>query len=245
MIRLERTVTWSESRGPVSQIRRNSHPSKRPLCGIDTVLGQHQAHRRIIKIKWHTPHAPDLPDPSWRIGVTSAGTFIRTITGMGRRRNASRRSSLQGRPSKPQVPRQPTVSPSGDPGEGSAPRVDSAAQARRLAASTCGWCAGPITVKVTGRLPKWCSAACRQRAWEQSRAAASGRSAVQIVERRVEVPIPAAPRRQDWPRVLGDLARQLDDGRIYSRDLLSLSVPLNGVLDAFARRNGHPVHRQG
>ena len=41
---------------------------------------------------------------------------------------------------------------------------------------------------------------------EQSRAAASGRSAVQIVERRVEVEIPAAPRRQDWPRLLGDLA---------------------------------------
>ena len=109
----------------------------------------------------------------------------------------------------------------------------------------CGWCGGPITVKATGRLPKWCSPSCRQRAWEQSRAAASGRSAVQIVERRVEVPIPVAPRRQDWPRLLGDLARQLDDGRIYSRDLLSLSVPLNDVLEAFTRRSGHVAHRQG
>ena len=61
----------------------------------------------------------------------------------------------------------------------------------------------------------------------------------------MEVPIPAAPKRQDWPRLLGDLAQQLDDGRIYGRDLLSLSVALNGVLDAFTRRNGHIAHRQG
>ena len=79
----------------------------------------------------------------------------------------------------------------------------------------------------------------------ESRAAASGRAAVQIVERRVEVPIAAAPRRQDWPRLLGDLAHQLDDGRIYGRDLLSLSVALNGVLEAFTRRSGRVAHRQG
>ena len=42
---------------------------------------------------------------------------------------------------------------------------------RRLAAATCGWCDGPIEIKARGRIPKWCSAACRQRAWEQSRAA--------------------------------------------------------------------------
>src|SRR5664279_3298466 len=59
---------------------------------------------------------------------------------------------------------------------------------RRLAAATCGWCDSPIEFKARGRIPKWCSAACRQRAWEQSRAAASGRSAVRIVERRVEIP---------------------------------------------------------
>jgi hypothetical protein len=61
----------------------------------------------------------------------------------------------------------------------------------------------------------------------------------------VEVPIPAAPRRQDWPRLLGDLARQLDDGRIYGRDLLPLSVALNGVLDAFTRRRRHGADWQG
>jgi hypothetical protein len=45
--------------------------------------------------------------------------------------------------------------------------------------------------------------------------------------------------------VLGDLARQLDDGRIYGRDLHSLSVALNGVLEAFTRRSRHGVDRQG
>jgi hypothetical protein len=70
----------------------------------------------------------------------------------------------------------------------------------------------------------------------------------------VEVQIPAPPRRQDWPRLLGDLARQLDDSRIYDRDLLSLSVVLNAVHEAFGRRIGagqvQPAetprpHRQG
>jgi hypothetical protein len=45
--------------------------------------------------------------------------------------------------------------------------------------------------------------------------------------------------------LLGDLARQLDDGRIYGRDLLSLSVSLNGVLDAFTRRSRPSADRQG
>jgi hypothetical protein len=71
----------------------------------------------------------------------------------------------------------------------------------------------------TDRYPKWCAATCRHRAWEQARAAASGRAAVQVVERRVEVRISAAPTRREWPRLLNELARQLDDGRVYDRDL--------------------------
>jgi hypothetical protein len=63
-----------------------------------------------------------------------------------------------------------------------------AATTRRAAASTCGWCGGAIEIRARGRIPKWCSAACRQRAWEQSRAAASGRCAVEVVERVVRVP---------------------------------------------------------
>jgi hypothetical protein len=102
--------------------------------------------------------------------------------------------------------------------------------------STCGWCGGPITVKATGRLPKWCSPSCRQRAWEQSRAAACGLAAVRVVERLVEIPTPIAPRRLDWSHVLRDLARQLEDGRIYDRDLLTLAAALNAVTDAYNRR---------
>lgn len=120
---------------------------------------------------------------------------------------------------------------------------------RRLAASSCGWCGGPIEYKARGRIPKWCSAACRQRAWEQSRAATSGRSAVQVVERRVEIPVekqalpPARPRHADWVGVLNELARQLDTGDIYDRDLPELTGALNQVLDAFGRRPY--VHRAG
>jgi hypothetical protein len=115
---------------------------------------------------------------------------------------------------------------------------------RRLAAATCGWCDGPIEFKARGRIPKWCSAACRQRAWEQSRAAASGRSAVRIVERRVEIPAqqPAPStatlqlRHQHWVEVLDELASQLDSGAIYDRDLPELTGGLNRALEAFGRR---------
>lgn len=113
---------------------------------------------------------------------------------------------------------------------------------RRLAAATCGWCDGPIEIKARGRIPKWCSAACRQRAWEQSRAATSGRSAIQVVERRVEVPVvmptppQARPRHAEWVGVLDELASQLDTGDIYDRDLPELTGALNRVLDAFGRR---------
>lgn len=113
---------------------------------------------------------------------------------------------------------------------------------RRQAATACGWCGAPIPLKAKGRIPKWCSAACRQRAWEQSRAAASGRSAVQIVERHVDVvvkpspPPPATPQHQDWLPLLLELAIQLDNGALYDRDLPALTKSVNHVLGVFARR---------
>ena len=85
-------------------------------------------------------------------------------------------------------------------------------------------------------MPKWCSATCRHRAWEQARAAASNRSAVQVVERRVEISRPAVPTRRDWPRLLDELVRQLDDGRVYERDLRDLASALDAVLQAYRRR---------
>ena len=132
--------------------------------------------------------------------------------------------------------RQPSDSQSVDPAPDAAQAVESAASARRRAASTCGWCGGPIAVKATGRLPKWCSTSCRQRAWEQTRAAASGRSAVQIVERRVEIAVPLPPTRHDWPRLLGELITQLDTGRIYNRDLDELSAALTAISVSMTRR---------
>src|SRR4051812_38174579 len=86
---------------------------------------------------------------------------------------------------------------------------------RRAAAANCGWCGGLITPGARGPIPKWCSATCRHRAWEQRRAAASGRSAVDVVERRVPVPSSIQPARRDWPRLLDELANQLNDGRVY------------------------------
>jgi hypothetical protein len=107
---------------------------------------------------------------------------------------------------------------------------------RRTAATACGWCGGPITPGSRGPIPKWCSATCRHRAWEQARAAASGLSSVQLVERRVEVQLPLAPTRRDWPRRLGELANQLNDGRVYDRDLPALARALQPVLEAYRRR---------
>src|SRR3954451_13248402 len=107
---------------------------------------------------------------------------------------------------------------------------------RRTAATACGWCGGPITPGSRGPIPKWCSATCRHRAWEQTRAAASGLSAVDVVERRVEVQVPLVPTRRDWPRLLGELAAQLNDGRVYDRDLPALARALDPVLEAYRRR---------
>jgi hypothetical protein len=115
-------------------------------------------------------------------------------------------------------------------------------QRRRNAATVCGWCQGPIQIKAAGRIPKWCSPACRQRAWEQARAAASGRAAVQVVERVVHVPVErhSTPRHGDWPGLLRELTAQLDSGRIYPRDLPDLTNALTDLLDAYQR---HPYIR--
>jgi hypothetical protein len=114
--------------------------------------------------------------------------------------------------------------------------VDVHGPERRAAATACGWCDGPITPGRRGPIPKWCSATCRHRAWEQAKAAASGLSAVEVVERRVEVQVPLVPTRRDWPRLLGELAGQLNDGRVYDRDLPALARALQPVLQAYRRR---------
>jgi hypothetical protein len=57
-----------------------------------------------------------------------------------------------------------------------------------------------------------------------------------VVERQVEVRVPAAPTRRDWARLLSELTRQLDDGRVYDRDLTELAAAFGQVLDAYNRR---------
>ncbi len=61
------------------------------------------------------------------------------------------------------------------------------------------------------------------------------RSAVAVVERRVEVRVPVPPARRDWAALLNELARQLEDGRVHDRDLAALTAALRTVLDACSR----------
>jgi hypothetical protein len=106
----------------------------------------------------------------------------------------------------------------------------------------CPWCGHVFRSGRTGRMPKWCSPACRHRAWEQSRAAASGRCSVDVVERRVEVPVvverkvTVSPRGLAWLSVLNDLERQLDTSRLYDRDLPAVLTAINAVCTAAERR---------
>lgn len=114
------------------------------------------------------------------------------------------------------------------------------AGARRAAATTCGWCGCPITLRSRGPIPKWCSATCRHRAWEQDRAATSGRAAVHVVERIVVTPaapsVARTPRHDDWPGLLRELSRQLDRGLVYDRDMPGVPGALDEALAALRRR---------
>lgn len=112
-------------------------------------------------------------------------------------------------------------------------------------ALACGWCGEPVPLKARGRLPKWCSPRCRRRAWEQARAAASGRAAVQVVHQPIQVTIAdtptsppasaAVPRRTGWAPLLVELAAQLDSGRVYDRDLPVLAPPMQLLVETFVR----------
>jgi len=104
----------------------------------------------------------------------------------------------------------------------------------------CGWCGTPILLPARGRIPKWCSSSCRHRAWELTRAAASGHAAVQVVDRVVQVdrPVASPPHGPQWAAILAQLATQLDNGRVYDRDLPALAQGLADVAAALDRRPG-------
>ena len=116
---------------------------------------------------------------------------------------------------------------------------------------TCGWCGATVQVPRRGRLPKWCSASCRHRAWEQRRAAASGLSAIEVLDRPVEGvrtvtrikrvvadgPQVATPRSiVEWARLLDELASRLDRGTIYDRQLPVMRPAVAALVDSFNRR---------
>ena len=102
----------------------------------------------------------------------------------------------------------------------------------------CAWCGVSFSVPARGRLPKWCSGQCRHRAWEQERAAASGRAAVHVVDREVIVrePVQATPRSAEWADVLQTLSQQIDTGKVYRRDLPAIRSAVEGVSRALQRR---------
>src|SRR4051812_28503522 len=115
-------------------------------------------------------------------------------------------------------------------------------KARRAAATDCGWCGGPIIPRASGPIPKWCSATCRHPAWEQACAAASGRRAVEIVERVVTVPstppplAPQTPRQLAWVDLLRRLAVQVEQGAVYDRHLAAIASAVDDVMRAIHRR---------
>lgn len=124
--------------------------------------------------------------------------------------------------------------------------VNLASKRRRPESVSCGWCGTSVVVLPTGRLPSWCSSSCRHRAWETRRANASGRPAVEIVERLVEVEVPVVvtetievaslPKGAGWGATLHYLAAQIDAGRVYDRDLAAVGAGLEEVLTALGRR---------
>lgn len=131
-------------------------------------------------------------------------------------------------------------------------RVDVMAPRRRHGQTlVCGWCAGPVALRPTGRPRKWCSDSCRQRAWATNRAAVSGDTPVRVVDRQIEVEVPIRvpetklveitiqPSGAQWPDVLRTLATQVDGaGRhpLYDKDLDAVTQAANELIDALSRR---------
>jgi hypothetical protein len=163
------------------------------------------------------------------------------------KRQAARIAMLDGIPPNRQEPRRRATKQAAN----TEPKVE-----RRLPRAlgdtvACGWCGATVTVPNRGRIPKWCSATCRHRAWEQRRAAASGRAAIEVVDRPVEVvrrltkvqrviveaPIAVAPQTvHEWSNLLAELTDRLDRGRIYDRDVPALRPAVAALVEAFNRR---------
>ncbi len=99
----------------------------------------------------------------------------------------------------------------------------------------CGWCGKSVLVPSRGRVPKWCSPTCRNRAWQANRT--PGERPVRVVQQRIEVPVGAPPSDVDgWVELLEQLTAKLAQGRIYKRDLPTLVPAINHLLEVAGRR---------
>jgi hypothetical protein len=77
----------------------------------------------------------------------------------------------------------------------------------------CGWCGASVPVPSRGRVPKWCSATCRNRGWQATHASSKG--PVRVVQQRVQVPVPMIEPRniEGWVQLLDVLAKLRREGR--------------------------------
>jgi hypothetical protein len=98
----------------------------------------------------------------------------------------------------------------------------------------CCWCGQPVPVRSRGPIPEWCSPTCRHRAWEQTRAARSGRSAIQVLDRYVAAVPDHGP---GWIAHLNMLTAQITTGSrpITDHDLDDLATALDAQV-AIANR---------
>ena len=100
----------------------------------------------------------------------------------------------------------------------------------------CGWCGTSVPVPSRGRVPKWCSATCRNRGWQAIHAPSKG--PVRVVQQRVQVPVPMIEPRniEGWVQLLEVLTTRLAQGRIYTRDLPALIPAVNRLIEVTERR---------
>lgn len=98
----------------------------------------------------------------------------------------------------------------------------------------CGWCGALIPIRATGRLPKWCSRMCRQRAWEAATFAERGDHPVEIVTRYLRA-VPDNP--ADWVAHLDHLIREMraSDGGEWLIHRAALAAALDEASDLITR----------
>lgn len=132
----------------------------------------------------------------------------------------------------------PRPNPADAPPAPPAPRRSGTGQRPPGQQIACGWCGQLITIGARGPVPKWCSASCRHRAWEQHRAAQAGLAAVHVHDRYIQ----AIPNDTDgWLDQLGALTDQIhgagEERSIRYPDLDRLAAALDVARAAIDTRH--------